>query len=176
MVPSVSTSSAASSRYKYTVGGPNAGRPRASQKSRLVSASELGKMGRTRAQLDEAIVDALHRIDEHLRAHQHTTTGAQTVLYTMPSVIPIVGLGAEDARLVVYSKVIASLQERGFTVYHVNDNGRTVLHVIWEATIEEAELRSMRATLQATERCYDPTGAMTTVERRRVYDASGRKK
>jgi len=120
--------------------------------SRLVTAAELGRLAPVRRELDAAIADVLHRIDEKLRAHQFTA-GAQSVKINLPAVTGVRGVDATESRTIMYAKIVASLVDRGFKPFLVEDDaGGHVLFVNWVAHIDDNELAEMERLLAQVRR------------------------
>lgn len=154
-------------RFARTPIGSN--RPSARPTTGLVHASELGRMSRVRARLDEAVSVILHQIDEQLRAQQSSQTGIQTLEYPMPGYVHVVGLSPEDTLLYVYAKIIASLKAREYVVYLVQEKGAGILYINWTGEIDPTERRAMLALIRNCTRSRDAKGNFTDAPPRLVH-------
>lgn len=76
--------------------------------------------------------------------------GTNSVVYTIPTITrPIVGAEKKDVELVVYYKVIKSLEGRGFQVRIELNTMYTVLYISWDTELTEKKLQDMRELITA---------------------------
>ncbi len=93
------------------------------------------------------VKDHLLRIDAIIEAHDRVL-GINCVPYDLPVVLEIPGMSTEDWQLILFSSLMKSLLDRGFTVKIRLAKESNVLYIAWVAEITEEELRAMRSIIR----------------------------
>ena len=93
-------------------------------------------------------------IREHLqiidsKIQQGTRTLGRNVLsLELPQSFGVSGLEKKDQQMLVYSKIIESLEKRGFTVGITLSEKKTTLHVAYEVKFSEEQRNAMKALVK----------------------------
>lgn len=82
--------------------------------------------------IERIILDQLHAIDGSLRRHE-VKWGLNIVEHIIINNFELPGLSRPDAETIIYTKIIKSIEERGFTVKFILKEGKTILYISWIA-------------------------------------------
>lgn len=102
--------------------------------------------------IQKTIADHLVIIDIKLKEFNRSF-GPNVVKIHLPAQFGITGMNAADQQLVIYSEIIKSLQERGFTVgIQLGSKGdSSTLFVKWVTSFEKVQRDAMRSIIKKVE-------------------------
>ena len=112
-----------------------------------VTAAQLRKTGTKSKVLNTFVQEQLLVIDERLNRADRTW-GRNVMAHELAINFPIPGLARKDAQRLIYSAIVRSLTERGFTVRLLLEKARTVLYTEWVADINAADLNAMNRLIR----------------------------
>lgn len=112
-----------------------------------ITARKLNKARMKGTELDAIVRDHLQIIDSRLLEHARTW-GVNVVVYDLPVNFSLPGLDKKDCQRIIYSSMIRSLRERGFTVRISLDSERTSLYIRWITSLEQREIAAMTALIR----------------------------
>ena len=80
--------------------------------------------------------------------HADRIYGRNVVTYELPVTMPFSGISKKDAQTIVYAAIIQNLKKRGFEARISLTSDKTVLYIIWVATISQTELDAMTSIIR----------------------------
>lgn len=112
-----------------------------------VTAQQMARAARGRV-LDAVVHDQLVVIDDRLlRADR--AWGSNCLAHELPTVFATIpGLAKKDIQRVVYSAVIRSLQDRGFSVRLRLESDKTTIFLEWQAGFASEDVRAMNRLIE----------------------------
>lgn len=116
-----------------------------------VSARELKKIEFDEGIFDDTINEILVYIEDNIRrAHADKKN---YVVVALPYIFGISGVYDKDARLVVYSRVIDAIKDKGFKVkICIKDKSKdkkALLGIVWKSYLDTKKLTEMETTINA---------------------------
>lgn len=112
-----------------------------------LTAARLSKAGTRSREIDTLIRERLQYIDVELGKHV-PLWGVNTVRVELPTTFPLPGLERSDAQRLIYSQILTSIQERGFTTGIVIGSDTTFLHIGWLHEFSTEEVEAMNAAIR----------------------------
>jgi hypothetical protein len=112
-----------------------------------ITADKLSATGSRGRELDAVVRDVLVRIDDAL-VRADRVWGRNVVTHELESNYNIPGLGKKAAQRVIYSTVVRSLRERGFTVRLVLEPDRSRLLIEWVTDLSDKEIDAMNRLIR----------------------------
>ena len=107
-----------------------------------VTAKQLSTTGAKGKHLDVHIRDLLAVIDDKLQ-RQEKRWGRNVVPCDLPTDFRLPGLHRANAQRLIYTAIIRSLRERGFTVRLLLEPSKVIIYVEWVTDMSPEEVRSM---------------------------------
>lgn len=112
-----------------------------------VTAKQLSKSGAKGKDFDSIVREHLHIIDDRLNRTERIW-GRNVVPHEIPTCFSFPGLDKKDAQRIIYSAIIRSLQERGFSVRLLLESDRTVVYTEWVTDIASEEVNAMNRLIR----------------------------
>jgi hypothetical protein len=119
--------------------------------------------------LDSVVREQLLIIDDHLlRADR--TWGNNVVAYELPTTFSFPGIPKSDTQRIVYSSIISSLQERGFTTQISLNSDKTIIYIKWGINIDFESINAMDRLIESVRIKETPPQHPTPQRSSRVAD------
>lgn len=98
--------------------------------------------------IETIIKEQLQIIDNKL-LHSEKIWGSNCIIHSLPTtVIGITGLDRKDVQRIIYSSIICSLNNRGFTTKIVLDDVYSVLYICWTTELDRISINTMNSIIK----------------------------
>ena len=114
-----------------------------------VTTKNLSKLSSKTKELESIIREHLQIIDDKL-LHSDKSWGRNLITHDLPTSFVFPGLEKKDAQRMIYSKILKSLEKRGFEVKILLETDRTILYIIWTSEYNPEELESMNSIIKSS--------------------------
>jgi hypothetical protein len=112
-----------------------------------VTAKQLSKSGAKGKDLDSIVREQLLIIDDRLQRADRTW-GRNIISQDLPTNFTFAGLEKKDAQRIIYTAIVRSLQERGFSVRLLLDPDRTTCFLEWVTDLNSEEVHAMNRLIR----------------------------
>ena len=112
-----------------------------------VTAKQLSKSGAKGKDLDSIVREQLLIIDDRLQRADRTW-GRNIIAQDLPTNFTFPGLEKKDAQRIIYTAIVRSLQERGFSVRLLLDPDRTTCFLEWVTDLNSEEVDAMNRLIR----------------------------
>lgn len=112
-----------------------------------VTAKQLSKSGAKGKDLDAVVREQLLIIDDRLQRADRSW-GRNVVSQDLPTNFAFPGLEKKDAQRIIYTAIVRSLQERGFSVRLLLEPERTTIFLEWVTDLNSEEIDAMNRLIR----------------------------